>query len=44
MKKKKQEKTKNNKLRVILGTFITLIVLIGSAYLSFLYLKILIMD
>ena len=34
MKKKKQEKTKNNKLRVILGTFITLIVLIGSAYLS----------
>ena len=34
MKKKKQEKTKNNKLRVILGTFITLIVLIGSTYLS----------
>ena len=34
MKKKKQEKTKNNKLRVIFGTFITLIVLIGSAYLS----------
>lgn len=34
MKKKKQKKDKNNKLKVILGIFITLIVLIGSAYLS----------
>ena len=33
MKSKKQVKEKNNKLRVLIGVFITFIVLLGSAYL-----------
>ena len=33
MKNKKQVKEKNNKLKVLVGVFITFIALLGSAYL-----------